>query len=200
MVTVLVNSAITLAADLGNHKALKTLVEQAAIQWSRIDVLINNASSFYPTPVAEAKPDDWQDLFDSNTKGAFFLSQYCLQYLQKTQGCIVNIVDIHGAKPLKNHSIYSMAKAALGMMTQALAKDLAPVRVNGIAPGAILWPEQNGEISLDPQQQQEILSRVPLARPGDPEDIVKTALFLITQAPYITGQIINVDGGRSLNL
>ncbi|WP_339673334.1 pteridine reductase [Dasania marina] len=194
------NSAISLAASLDNHNAIKNVIEQAALQWGRLDALVNNASSFYPTPVANANEQQWDDLFNSNVKGAFFLSQAAAPYLQKNKGCIVNIVDIHAQKPLKEHSLYCMAKAALAMMTQTLAKDLPPVRVNGVAPGAILWPEQQGKSVLSDEEKQHITQKIPLGHAGCPEDIAKTVLFLIKDAPYITGQIISVDGGRSLGV
>jgi pteridine reductase len=194
------NSAIALTADLNQVHSINTLIEQALQQWGQVDALINNASSFYPTPVSQATEDQWDDLFNSNVKGAFFLSQAAAPQLQKTQGTIINIVDIHAQKPLKGHSIYSMAKAALAMMTQSLAKELAPIRVNGISPGAILWPELDGKEGLNQQQKSDILEKIPLAKPGTAEDIANTVLFLLQGSPYITGQIISVDGGRSLSM
>ncbi|MCR8922322.1 pteridine reductase [Dasania sp. GY-MA-18] len=194
------NSAIALAADLADVSALQQLIRQAQQQWGRLDALVNNASSFYPTPVAQCDENQWHDLFNSNVKGAFFLSQAAAPYLQKHKGCIVNIVDIHAQKPLKEHSLYCMAKAALAMMTQSLAKELPPVRVNGVAPGAILWPEQQGKSVLSDEDKQQITQKIPLGHSGSPQDIAKTVLFLIKDAPYITGQIISVDGGRSLGM
>lgn len=194
------NSAISLAAHLGNNPAIKTLAERASLQWGRLDTLINNASSFYPTAVDDASESQWDELFNSNVKGAFFLSQALAPHLRKNHGCIVNIVDIHAQKPLKGHSIYCMAKAALAMMTQALAKELAPVRVNGVSPGAILWPENLAGDILADNDKQQIIKKIPLAHAGKPEDIAKTVLFLINAAPYITGQIVAVDGGRTLSM
>jgi pteridine reductase len=194
------DSVITLPANLGDIQAIKNLVAQASRHWGRLDALINNASSFYPTPISEAKEDQWDDLFNSNVKGAFFISQASAPFLKKQKGSIINIIDIHGEKPLKDHSIYCMAKAALGMMTQSLAKELAPIRVNGISPGAIMWPEQQGKDSLSSEQKENIINKIPLGQPGTPNDIANTIVFLLLNAPYITGQIINVDGGRSLSM
>ncbi|WP_333609122.1 SDR family oxidoreductase, partial [Arsukibacterium sp.] len=156
--------------------------------------LVNNASSFYPTPLTTATTGQWQDLFGSNVKAPYFLSQALATELARHNGCIINMVDIHADKPLAEHSLYCMAKAALGMMTKSLARELAPtIRVNGIAPGAILWPAQ----PLAEQDKNAVLAQVPLQRLGSAEDIANTLLFLV-QAPYITGQILAVDGGRSL--
>ncbi len=196
--TLRADSAISLACDLNDHDKVIALAQQASDVWGRIDCLINNASSFYPTQLSEDQSQHWDLLFNSNVKGAFFLSQALIPNLQKNAGCIINIIDIHSERPLKNHSIYCMAKAALAMQTKALAKDLGHqnIRVNGISPGAILWPEQE---DFTQQQQQDILDRIALQRSGEPLDIAKTALFLAAEAPYITGQIIAIDGGRSLH-
>ncbi|WP_445426683.1 pteridine reductase [Alishewanella sp. HL-SH06] len=188
------NSAATLCANLSDDAAIVPLAQQAIACFGRLDLLVNNASSFYPTPLVNAQLDDWQELFGSNVKAPYFLSKALSTELTKRQGCIINIVDIHADKPLAEHSIYCMAKAALQMMTKALARELAPaVRVNGIAPGAILWPSQ----ALDDADKDMVLQQVPLARLGEASDIANTLLFL-AQAPYITGQIVAVDGGRSL--
>lgn len=190
-------SAASLQADLCSSDDVKQLAVAAKSIWGRIDVLINNASSFYPTAIAEATENDWHALIDSNLKGPFFLTQALADSLRKQQGCVINIVDIHSEKPLRDHSIYSIAKAGVAMMTKSLAKELAPdIRVNGVSPGAILWPQQE----MAPQQKTAILDKIPLARTGDPGDIARTIAFLIDQAPYISGQIIAVDGGRSLNM
>ncbi len=192
-----VDSVITLRADLNQIGAIDALAAEAVSQWGRLDVLINNASSFYPTPVGQANPEQWDDLINSNLKAPFFLTQALAPALKKACGCVLNIADIHAARPLKNHPIYCAAKAGNVMLTKSLARELAPqVRVNGIAPGAILWPEQSAELSET--DKQKILSKVPLGRNGAPTDIAETALFLIARAPYITGQIISVDGGRTL--
>jgi pteridine reductase len=161
----------------------------------RLDVLVNNASSFYPTPFAQARPTDWDDLIGTNLRAPFFLTQALAPRLAASQGCVVNLVDIHAERPLAGHPLYSIAKAGNAMMVKALARELGPqVRVNGIAPGAILWPEQG----LDEASQATIIARTALQRPGAPEDIARTLVFLLRDAPYITGQIIAVDGGRTL--
>jgi pteridine reductase len=189
------NSVILIQADLHITNGLTALIEESVKAWGQLDVLINNASSFYPTKMGKATEEQWDDLLGSNLKAPFFLSQAAAPYLKKTNGCIVNIVDIHAERPLKEHPIYSMAKAGLVMMTKSLAGELGPeIRVNGVAPGAILWPE-----NLDEVTKQRIVSRTFLKRQGEPNDIAKTILYLIKDASYVTGQIIAVDGGRSLN-
>ena len=189
------NSVILIQADLHVTNGLSTLIEESVEAWGRLDALINNASSFYPTKIEKATEDHWDDLMGSNLKAPFFLSQAAAPHLKKTKGCIINIVDIHAERPLKTFPIYSMAKAGLAMMTKSLACELGPeIRVNGVAPGAILWPE-----NLDEVAKQRIVSRTFLKRQGNPNDISKTILYLIKDAEYVTGQIIAVDGGRSLN-
>lgn len=189
------NSVILIQADLHVTNGLSTLIEESVKAWGRLDALINNASSFYPTKIEKATEDHWDDLMGSNLKAPFFLSQAAAPHLKKTKGCIINIVDIHAERPLKTFPIYSMAKAGLAMMTKSLACELGPeIRVNGVAPGAILWPE-----NLDEVAKQRIVSRTFLKRQGNPNDISKTILYLINDAEYVTGQIIAVDGGRSLN-
>ena len=189
------NSVMLIQADLHITNGLSTLIEESVKAWGRLDALINNASSFYPTKIEKATEDHWDDLMGSNLKAPFFLSQAASPHLKKTNGCIINIVDIHAERPLKNFPIYSMAKAGLAMMTKSLACELGPeIRVNGVAPGAILWPE-----NLDEVAKQRIVSRTFLKRQGEPNDISKTILYLIKDASYVTGQIIAVDGGRSLN-
>lgn len=191
------NSAITLQTDLLNIESLTTLAQQAAEHWGQLDALVNNASSFYPTPVGNITEAQWDDLVGSNLKAPLFLSQAATPYLQKTRGCIINIVDVHGIRPMKEHPVYCAAKAGLAMLTQSLARELGPdIRVNGVAPGAIMWPSSE----LDSQTQQQILERTALKRQGSPEDIAATVKFLIKDAGYITGQVIPVDGGRSLNI
>jgi pteridine reductase len=192
------DSAHCLQADLADQEAIKSLADNALQQWGRLDALVNNASSFYPTDFHSATTGQWDDLIAGNVKGAFFLSQALAAALAKTKGCIINLIDIHAEIPLKNHSIYCIAKAGAAMMTRSLARDLGPhIRVNGISPGAILWPENDAELSE--QQQQAILEQVPLKKVGEPGDIARTAKFLICDAPYISGQIIAVDGGRSVS-
>jgi pteridine reductase len=191
------DSAIALTAALGDIAALEAMVQHLLAHWGRLDVLINNASGFYPTPLGEVSESQWQDLMDSNLKGPFFLAQACLQALRASRGCIVNLVDIHADRPLPRHSVYCIAKAGLAMLTQSLARECGPaVRVNSISPGAILWP--TGAAALAAASKQAILDKIPLARSGEPEDLARTAWFLATQAPYITGQNIAVDGGRSI--
>ncbi|HHH40173.1 MAG TPA: pteridine reductase [Sedimenticola sp.] len=171
------------------------LVGEVASWRGHLDLLVNNASSFFPTPLGEATGQQWEELMGSNLKAPFFLCQAAAPLLRARQGNIVNLVDIHADRPLEGHPIYSMAKAGNAMMVKALAWELGPaVRVNGIAPGVILWPESG----IDDQEQQATLARTALKRPGRPEDIARTLLFLVRDADYITGQIIPVDGGRSI--
>jgi pteridine reductase len=182
-------------ADLNDTTSLGELVERAREMNNRLDLLVNNASSFYPTPLDKASEADWEDLIGSNLKAPFFLSQAAAPLLRKHQGSIINLVDIHALRPLKTHPIYSVAKAGNAMLIKSLARELGPdVRVNGIAPGAILWPEQG----LSEAARETILERTALKRPGSETDIVNTLLFLHRDAHYITGQIIPVDGGRTL--
>jgi pteridine reductase len=189
------NSCEIFAADLDQLNEIEKLATDTVQRFGKIDTLINNASSFYPTKIGTATEQHWNDLISSNMKAPFFLSQACAPYLQKTKGCIINIVDIYSEKALTNHTIYCMAKAGLNMMTQSLALELAPnVRVNGVSPGAILQPSEGNSAMSD---QTNILAKVPLARSGEASDIANTALFLATNAPYISGQIISVDGGRT---
>lgn len=196
-------SVVVLSADLNQHTQVLQLAAAAVDCFGRLDVLVNNASSFYPTPIGQVTDADWNDLFASNAKAPFFLSQALLPALQQYKGCIINMVDIHANNPLAEHPVYCMAKAALVMQTRALARDLAPtIRVNAVAPGAILWPEagssaQSAAQMLSEQDKTGILAQIPLGALGQPEDIARTVLFLAT-APYITGQIVAVDGGRSL--
>ncbi len=190
-----INSARIMQADLLDSSQLEALANEACLAWGGIDVLVNNASSFYPTAMSEVNDQQWDDLIGSNLKAPFFLAKLLVDTLVKNQGCIVNLVDIHAERGLKGYPVYSIAKADLVAMTKVLAKELGPdIRVNAIAPGAIIWPE-----TLESeQQQQEILQRVVLKRQGQPEDIAKAVRFLIQDADYITGQILTVDGGRTL--
>jgi pteridine reductase len=191
------DSVALVQADLLDSDALPDLVNQATEFWDGLTVLINNASSFYPTPVGEITEQHWQDLLGSNLKAPLFLSQAAAPFLRRQRGCIINMVDIHAARPMAQHTVYNIAKAGLAMLTQSLAWELGPdVRVNGVAPGAVLWPD--GE-KLD-DEKQSILARTALKRPGSPQDIAQTIGFLVCDAPYITGQIISVDGGRSLHM
>jgi pteridine reductase len=189
------DSARIFQADLHQTSKLPTLVAAVTAWHGRLDVLVNNASSFYPTPPGEISEKNWDDLIGTNLKAPLFLSQAACPQLREQRGVIVNIVDIHSRRPLKNHSVYGAAKAGLAMLTRSLAKDLAPeIRVNGVSPGAILWPE-NG---ISDSVKNTILRQVPLGRAGDPEDIAGCVLYLVQDASYVTGQIISVDGGRSI--
>lgn len=193
------NSAIILQADLLHIAELPKLVAATVSHWGGLDALINNASTFYPTPVGKITEAQWDDLIGSNLKAPLFLSQAAAPYLKQSRGNIINIVDIHGFRPMKDHPVYSTAKAGLAMLTQALAKELGPdVRVNGVAPGAIMWPENN--LEQDMALREMILNRTTLKRQGDPKDIAATVRFLIRDADYITGQVIPVCGGRSINI
>ena len=194
------NSCFLQQAELSDVSALKKMVDGVIKQAGRLDILINNASSFFPTPLGEISEVDWDNLMGSNLKAPLFLSQAAAPELIINKGCIVNMVDIHSVRPLKNHPVYSAAKAGLAMLTQSLAKELGPdVRVNGVSPGAILWPEADGEGAEVDAEHQALLDKTALKREGTPDDIAKTILFLISDADYITGHIIPVDGGRLLN-
>jgi pteridine reductase len=188
-------SAAVLVADLLQTQSLAPLVQAATTAFGGLHLLINNASSFYPTPFADVTTAQWVDLVGTNLQAPLFLAQAAAPELRRTQGLIVNIVDIHGMRPLPDYIVYSTAKAGLIHLTRALARELAPqVRVNAIAPGPVLWPEAG----LDAAQQQEIVSRTLLQRAGSPADIARAVRFFATDAPYVTGQILAVDGGRSL--
>jgi pteridine reductase len=189
------NSSIAIGADLTNQDSLENLIPSLIEKTKRLDVLINNASTFYPTPIEKITLEDWENLLGTNLKAPLFLSKYAAKYLKQSQGIIINIIDIHSKKPLKEHPLYSSAKSGLAMLTRSLASDLAPdIRVNGISPGLILWPEN----SPSEQAKNNILQQIPLKKIGNSEDIANCALFLIEDAPYITGEIIAVDGGRSM--
>ena len=188
-------SATTVQADLGDMQSLHALAESARDFKGRLDILINNASSFYPTPLGTITEEHWDDLMASNLKAPLFLAQALAEELKSRSGRIVNIVDIHARRPLKDHLVYGPAKAGLDMLTRSLAKDMAPeVRVNGVSPGAILWPEDG----MTEDTQASIVSQVPLARTGEPADIATAVLFLIRDANYATGQVLAIDGGRSI--
>lgn len=188
-------SALTVQGDLLAIDQLATVVDQVVEKTGRLDVLVNNASSFYPTPLGEITPQHWEDLMGTNLKAPLFLSQAAAPQLRQHKGCIVNIVDIHSQRPLRHHTVYGPAKAALAMLTRTLARDLAPdVRVNGVSPGAILWPDEGVAESY----RESVLKQVPLRRAGEPQDIADCVLYLVKDAHYVTGQIIAVDGGRSI--
>lgn len=189
------NSATAIGADLLDLNVLAGIVEQTVKTFGGLDVLINNASTFYPTPIGEITPAHWDDLIGTNLRAPLFLAQAAAPHLRASRGLILNLIDIHGQRPLPQHPVYSTAKAGLAMLTRSLARELGPeVRVNGIAPGPILWPEGG----IDETLKQEIVSKTVLKRSGSPEDIVRTALFFAKDAPFITGQILAVDGGRSV--
>jgi pteridine reductase len=188
-------SASVLQADLLDREQRGRVAEAAQKIRGGIDVLINNASAFYSTPFGEVSEAQWDELFGSNLKAPFFLAQSLRDTLAARQGCVVNIVDIHAERGLPGFPVYSIAKAGLAAMTRVLAKEMGPeVRVNGVAPGAIIWPEHE----ISEQHKQEILQRVALKRSGEPDDIAKAVLFLVRDAGYMTGQILTVDGGRTL--
>ena len=190
-------STLLLQAELADLPALPVLIEQLLAYYGRLDGLVNNASAFYPTPPGTATPAQWNELFASNAQAPFFLSQAAIPALRETRGGIVNLVDIYAERPLANHPLYCMAKAALVAMTRSLALDLGPeIRVNGVAPGAVLWPS-DGKPYTD---QQAMLARTPLQRAGSPEDVAGAVLWLLRDATFVTGQIIRLDGGRTLSV
>jgi pteridine reductase len=188
-------SAATIRADLLDVGNLGALVEFTLRHFGALDVLVNNASTFYPTKIGEITPAAWDDLMGTNLKAPLFLSQAAAPALRKSQGLILNIVDIHALRPLRDYPVYCAAKAGLQMITRSLAKELGPeIRVNGISPGPVLWPEGQS----DEKARAKIIERTVLKRMGTPADIARTALFFAASAPFITGQILAVDGGRSV--
>jgi pteridine reductase len=188
-------SAAAASADLLDAQAPDRLVGAACGRFGRLDILINNASNFYPTPVGKITAAAWDDLIGINLRAPAFLAQAAAGNLARQRGLILNVIDIHGLRPLKAHPVYSVAKAGLAMLTRSLARELGPeVRVNGIAPGPVLWPEH----PMDESLRREIIDQTALKRQGSPQDVARTALFLAKDAPFITGQIIAVDGGRSI--
>jgi len=192
------NSVALVQADLLDVAGLAEIVKNTISRFERLDALVNNASTFFPTPVGEITPASWDNLIGTNLRAPLFLAQAAAPHLKKTGGSIVNITDIHAERPLKSYVIYSVAKAGLAGLTRSLARELAPeVRVNGIAPGAIVWPEDG---SFDEVTRQRIISHTLLRRTGEPDDVARAVYYLIVEAPYVTGEIIAVDGGRSINL
>ncbi len=188
-------SALAVRADLREVERLPGLVAAAVARFGRLDVLVNNASTFYPTPVGTITAAQFDDLVGTNLRAPLFLSQAAAPTLAAARGLIINMVDIHGRRPLRAHPVYSAAKAGLVMLTKSLARELGPeVRVNGIAPGPVMWPERDLEDAL----KAEIIAKTALQRSGSPEDIARAAYFFAVDAPYVTGQILAVDGGRSL--
>jgi pteridine reductase len=192
------DSVALIQADLLDVAKLPAMVEQTVQSFGRLDALVNNASSFFQTPVGEITAAAWEDLIGTNLRAPLFLSQAAAPALKKSLGAIVNITDIHAERPLKNYVVYSVAKAGLVGLTRSLARELAPeVRVNAVAPGPILWPDDE---TFDELSRQRIISHTPLKREGTPEDIAKAVHFLLAEATYVTGETINVDGGRHVAL
>ncbi len=192
------NSAAILQADLMNIPHLKKLAHQAAEQWGHLDVLVNNAARFYRTPIHDVTESQWDELMTANLKAAFFLAQAAAPYLAKRQGCIVNIADVHGERPMQDYAVYCISKAGLLMMTKSLAKELGPdVRVNAVSP-TMISPE--GKNAVSDAVKKKVIERIALGRLGEGKDIAKAVLFLVASAEYVTGQVIAVDGGRSLSI
>ena len=189
------DSVLLVGTDLLDPAKLEKLVSQATTEFGQLDALVNNASSFYPTPIGQTTDKQWEELIGVNLKAPYFLSQAAAGALIETNGCIINLVDIYAERPLKNYPVYNVAKAGLIGLTRTLARELGPeVRVNAVSPGAILWPEGD----VDEIAERRLISRPPLKRTGTPTDIAQTVLFLVRDAEFLTGQIVNVDGGRSI--
>jgi pteridine reductase len=189
-------SAIAIQADLLDTTTHPRLVQETLAAFGRLDVLVNNASTFYATPLGAITEAQWKDLMGTNLKAPLFLSQAAAPALKAARGLILNMVDIHAQRPLRDHPVYSIAKSGLLMLTKSLARELGPdIRVNGIAPGPVLWPEH----AMDQNLKDEIIGKTALKRSGSAEDIARTALFFMKDAPYVTGQILSVDGGRSIS-
>lgn len=192
------DSVALIQADLLNPSNIQNLISQTVKQFGRLDGLVNNASSYFPTPAGEINEQNWNDLIGTNLKAPLFLSQAAAIHLKKQNGCIINITDINAETPLKNYVVYSIAKAGLSALTKSLARELAPeVRVNAVAPGTVIWSEAD---TPDEISRQRLVSHIPLKRIGEPKDIAEAVLFLMNGAPYITGHTITVDGGRSISL
>lgn len=193
------HSCHVIAHDLLDVDGLPAFVERAAAAFGRLDALVNNASSFHPTPIGRVSPRDWDDLIGTNLRAPLFLAQAAAPMLRRSRGAIVNIVDIHAERPLRDFVVYSVAKAGLAGLTRSLALELAPeIRVNGVAPGSILWPDSGAH--FPPAEQQRIVARTPLGRVGGPEDIAGAVKYLLFDAPFVTGQVLAVDGGRNIHL
>jgi pteridine reductase len=194
-------SAMVVQGNLLDSADLAGLVDRAQACFGRLDGLVNNASTFYATPLGKITESDWLDLVGSNLKAPLFLSQAAAPYLRRTHGSIVNIVDIHSDRPLKDFIVYTAAKAGLAGLTRALALDLGPeVRVNGVSPGAIMWPEAGDSDDYPEIERRRIIAQTPLKRVGSAEDIAGAVKYLMLDAPYVTGQILAVDGGREIAL
>jgi len=188
------DSAIMIQANLEHEEYYSALIDAALDFKGELDVLINNASAYYPTSLGSLDDQQWNELINTNLKAPLFLSQLAAKSLRSNKGCIINITDIHANRPLRNHSVYSISKAGLVMLTQSLAKEMAPaIRVNAISPGVIMWPDD-----IEEEKKNEILNETMMKRTGNVEDITKAILFLIKDADYITGQVLNIDGGRTL--
>ncbi len=182
-------------ADLLDVQGLPAMVGEVVAKTRRLDILVNNASSFYPTPLGSVTTEQWDDLIGTNLRAPLFLSQAALPHLRASGGVIVNLIDIHAIRPLRDHAVYGAAKAGLAMLTRSMARDLAPaVRVNGVAPGAVLWPDDG----IADTTRDSIVRQIPMNRAGTPEDIAGCVLYLVRDASYVTGQVIVVDGGRSV--
>lgn len=192
------DSAGLVQADLLEADTPQRLVEAVLARFSRLDILVNNASSFFPTAVGAITESAWQDLMGTNLKAPLFLSQAASPELRRRQGTIVNITDIHAERPMRGYVVYSIAKAGLAALTRSLALELGPeVRVNAVAPGPVLWPEDS---HWSAEIRRRIIEQVPLQRQGEPEDIARAVMYLVAYAPYVTGHTIAVDGGRSVSL
>jgi pteridine reductase len=186
---------MAIQADLRSIDSIHALVDTVVSRTGQLDLLVNNASTFYPTPLGTITEEHWDDLINANLKAPLFLSQAAFPHLRAARGVIINIIDVHSQRPLRDHLVYGPAKAGLAMLTRSLAKDLGPeIRVNGVSPGAILWPEEG----LPEKTQQSIIREIALKRVGAPEDIASAVLYLARDATYVTGQILAVDGGRSV--
>ena len=193
------NSVAIIQGDLLNIAIMPNLVAETVNQFGKLDVLINNASSYYSTEIGRISEDNWHDLVGSNLKAPMFLAQAAAAELRKNQGCIVNITDMHIERPKKGYVVYSVAKAGLVTLTKSLAHELSPeVRVNAVAPGPVQWPENNPQ--FDEVYRQRVINQTLLKRVGEGADIAKAVKFLVADAPFITGHVLAVDGGRSLNL
>jgi pteridine reductase len=191
------DSAFILKADLGKENDINMLAAEVKARVAQLDLLVNNASRFFPTTIGSTSMTQWDELMDSNLRGPYFLTQALLPELATAGGSVVNLLDVHAVRPMHGHAVYCMAKAGLQMMTLAMAKDLGPqIRVNGVAPGAILWSKHD----CSSEDQQKILKKTVMGRAGNPEDIASAVVYLGLDAPYVTGQVLAVDGGRSLNI
>ena len=191
------DSAHVVVTDLVPPNGAERLAQSVLEMRGYLDIVVNNASRFYPTPIGSVTQQQWDELFGSNLRSPFFLAQALAQPLRDSGGSVINIIDIHADRPMRRHPVYCLAKAGLAMMTRSLARELGPdIRVNGVSPGAILWPEDEPSEAV----QEHILERVVMKRLGDPDDIAGAVAFLALDAPYVTGQILAVDGGRSLNI